>query len=98
MAKEDLTESDVQAQWTAHRISTAEHSLLCINELAARWQRARESIRGGHQLSSQETFTQGRMEGYVQALALFLMVPHVEIKAMLLRGELPYDESHRRPE
>lgn len=94
MATSDLDASDLEAQWAAKHVSGSENLLRAINELGARWQRAREEA--GFQRNEARSFTQGRMEGYVQAIALLLLVPHAEIKGMLLRRELPYDESHRR--
>lgn len=82
----NLDASDVGNQWAALRISSAQHALDTINELARRWQHAKDGLPKSRQGDS---FTMGRMEGYVQAIALTLMVPHAEVKDMLERGELP---------
>jgi hypothetical protein len=63
-------------------------TLEAIEELAARWHRARATIVIGSADPSKNNFTFGRMEGYCQGIALLLGKYSSEIKHALEAGQL----------
>lgn len=82
---EGVTEGDVEARLAAHRISNAAHTLQTIGTLARRWHHTKNLTPTWVDRDLRER-SLGKMDAYVEAIAVLLMVEGAEVESMLRSG------------